>query len=117
MSEPKTGTLQHSTVTAIAELVDVAPAAIVSRVLSRTPGGSVTVFAFAAGQELSEHTAPFDALVQVVDGSMEVTIAGVPMTVGGAEMVVMPADVPHALEAKEDSRMILTMLRGSREDS
>ncbi len=103
--------LDVSTVAAVTELVAVAPAAIVSRVLTRTSGGSVTLFAFAAGQELSEHTAPFDAMVHVIDGQLEITIAGRPMTVGPLEVVVMPANVPHALRAMEDSRMMLTMLR------
>lgn len=98
-------------VAGLADLVEVAPAAIVSRVLARTAGGSVTLFAFAAGQELSEHTAPCDALVQVVDGRMEISIDGEPLTVAASEVVVMPANVPHALRAIEDSRMMLIMLR------
>ena len=111
MSDSRNNMLDVSTVAALIDLVAVAPAAIVSRVLARTSGGSVTLFAFAAGQELSEHTAPFDALVQVVDGRLEITIAGKPLSVGPSEVVVMPANVPHALRATEDSRMILTMLR------
>jgi len=113
MSETKNDVLGSSVVTGLRDLVAVAPSAIVSRVLARTTGGSVTLFAFAAGQELSEHTAPFDALVQVVDGRMEISIDGHPMTVVASEVVVMPADVPHALRAIEDSRMMLTMLRES----
>ena len=93
------------------ELVDVAPGAIVSRVLAKSGGGNVTLFAFDQGQGLSEHTAPFDALVQVVDGSLELTIGGAEVRVGGGEIVRMPANVPHALHASEPSRMVLTMLR------
>jgi quercetin dioxygenase-like cupin family protein len=104
-------TMVPSQVAAISELVKVAPEAIVSRILLRSPVGSVTVFAFAAGQELAEHTAPFDALVQVVAGRLELTIGGRPVTVAGGELVVMPARVPHALRAAADSTMILTMLR------
>jgi quercetin dioxygenase-like cupin family protein len=95
----------------LTELVDVAPGAIVSRVLAKSRGGNVTLFAFDQGQGLSEHTAPFDALVQVVDGSLELTVGGTEVRVGGGEIVRMPADVPHALHATQPSRMVLTMLR------
>jgi quercetin dioxygenase-like cupin family protein len=71
----------------------------------------VTLFAFDRGQELSEHTTPFDALVQVVDGRLEVTIGGVDVRLGAGEVVRMPADVPHAVRAPEACRMVLTMLR------
>jgi quercetin dioxygenase-like cupin family protein len=95
----------------LSELVDVAEGAIVSRILASTGGGSVTLFAFDAGQGLSEHTAPFDALVHVVDGTLELTIGGVEVTVGAGEIVRMPANVAHALYAPLASRMVLTMLR------
>jgi quercetin dioxygenase-like cupin family protein len=111
MSDASKNTLDPARVVEVAALAEVAQAAIVSRVLARADGGSVTLFAFAAGQELSEHTAPFDALVHCVDGCLVVTIGGKPMTVGPGEAVLMPADVPHALRAEEDSRMILTMLK------
>jgi len=97
-------------------LVSIAESAIVSRVLAKTGGGSVTLFAFAGGQELSEHTAPFDALVQVITGELEVTIDGEPVTVAAGEVVLMPADIPHALRAGGDTRMLLTMLRELREE-
>jgi quercetin dioxygenase-like cupin family protein len=84
---------------------------VVSRVLARSSGGSVTIFAFAAGQELSEHTAPFDALVHVVSGRLELTIGRKPVPADRGELVVMPAGVPHALRAAADTSMILTMLR------
>jgi quercetin dioxygenase-like cupin family protein len=100
-----------STTVAVSELVTVAPQSIVSRVLLRSAGGSVTVFAFATGQELAEHTAPFDALVQVVSGRLDLTIGGRPVAVAGGELVIMPAGVPHALRATADTTMILTMLR------
>lgn len=103
--------LASDRVSILTELVDVAPGAIVSRVLAKSGGGSVTLFAFDQGQGLSEHTAPFDALVQVVDGCLELTIGDAEMRVGGGEIVRMPANVPHALHAVEPSRMVLTMLR------
>lgn len=96
---------------ALTDLIEVADGAVVSRVLARSGGGNVTLFAFDRNQGLSEHAAPFDALVQVVDGSLEVVIGGVPVTVNAGEIVRMPATVPHALHAPEPCRMVLTMLR------
>lgn len=97
--------------TAVSGLVEVAEGAIVSRVLARTGGGNVTLFAFDRGQGLSEHTAPFDALVLVVDGALDLSIGGVGVHARAGEIVRMPAGVPHALHAPERSRMLLTMLR------
>jgi quercetin dioxygenase-like cupin family protein len=95
----------------LASLVEIAPAATVSRVIARTSGGSVTLFAFAANQEISEHSAPFDAMVQVLEGDLEVTIGGKAVDLGHGEAVLMPADVPHALRARSDCKMQLIMLR------
>jgi len=110
-AERKVEPLASDRASTLTELVDVAPGAIVSRVLAKSGGGNVTLFAFDKGQGLSEHTAPFDALVQVVDGCLELTIGEAELRVGGGEIVRMPADVPHALHAVEASRMLLTMLR------
>src|SRR5512143_4138913 len=88
------------------------PGAIVSRTLAKTKGGSVTLFAFDAGQELSEHTAPFDAFVQVLDGSVELTIGGEKVVARSGETVLMPAGVPHAVRATERFKMLLSMVRG-----
>ena len=96
---------------ALTELVDIAQGAIVSRVLAKSGGGNVTLFAFDQGQGLSEHTAPFDALVQVVDGCLELTIGSAEVRVSSGEIILMPANIPHALHAAEPSRMVLTMLR------
>ncbi|HEX9050996.1 MAG TPA: cupin domain-containing protein [Anaeromyxobacter sp.] len=87
------------------------PGAVVSRTLAKTKGGSVTLFAFDAGQELSEHTAPFDAFVQVLDGSVELTIGGEKVVARTGETTRMPAGVPHAVRALEPFKMILTMVR------
>jgi quercetin dioxygenase-like cupin family protein len=95
----------------LAELAAYQEGAIVSRVLVKQPAGSVTLFAFDAGQELSEHTTPFNALVQVLDGELDVTIGGTPHRVGPGEVILMPANVPHALRAPVRFRMLLTMLR------
>lgn len=111
----KRSKMEAGEVANVTGLVQVAPEAIVSRVIAKNRGGSVTLFAFAVGQELSEHTAPFDALVHVVDGRLDLTIGGEPMTAGRGEMVLMPAGVPHALRAPENTIMILTMLRDPEE--
>ncbi len=87
------------------------PGAIVSRTLAKARGGSVTLFAFDAGQELSEHTAPFDAFVQVLDGAVELTIGGERVVARAGETVRMPAGIPHAVRALEPFKMILTMVR------
>jgi quercetin dioxygenase-like cupin family protein len=84
---------------------------VVSRELVRGKTGTVTVFAFDQGQGLSEHTAPFDALVHVIDGSAEITIEGTFYRVGRGEIIIMPAGRPHALFAAEPFKMVLVMIR------
>ena len=84
---------------------------IASRVLAKTDGGNLTLFAFDAGQELSEHTSPFDALVIVVEGVLALTIGGRQVRATPGTIVRMPANVPHAVEAIEAARMLLVMLR------
>jgi len=96
----------------VANLVSPTTQSIVSRELMRAAGGSVTVFAFDSDQGLSEHSAPFDALVQVISGELKITIGGVAHTVVGGSSIIMPADVPHALQAVSASTMLLTMIRG-----
>lgn len=93
-------------------MVEYQPGAVVSRTLIRKDKGTVTLFAFAAGQGLSEHTAPFDALVQVLDGTAEVIIDGRPVAVACGESVLMPANLPHALKATVPFKMLLVMIRG-----
>lgn len=85
---------------------------IASRVLAKTTGGNLTLFAFDQGQGLSEHAAPFDALVLVLEGALTVTIGGKPVHATPGTIVRMPANVPHAVDAPEASRMLLVMLRG-----
>jgi quercetin dioxygenase-like cupin family protein len=93
------------------DLVAYQPGAVVSREIVKKKTGSVTAFAFDDGQGLSEHTAPFDALVHVLEGVAEVTLGGAPHRVGAGEMIVMPAGVPHALRAVERFKMLLVMVR------
>ena len=96
----------------VSDLASYASDSIVSRALVSNKAGSLTLFAFDQGQALSEHSAPFDAVVHVVDGQAEVTIGGEKMTVGAGELVIMPANVPHALRATSKFKMMLTMIRG-----
>jgi len=92
-------------------LIEYQEGAIVSREVLKQKTGSVTLFAFEAGQGLSEHTAPFDALVQVLDGEAEITIAGKRHRVAAGELILMPANKPHALKAAQRFKMLLIMIR------
>jgi len=93
------------------ELVDYQEGAVVSREIIRRDTGTVTIFAFDKGQGLSEHTAPFDAMVQIIDGEAEITISGEKHVLEAGEMIIMPANEPHALYAREPYKMILTMIK------
>ena len=94
-----------------ADLLDYQEGAVVSRTVVDKKSGTVTLFAFDEGQGLSEHTAPFDALGYILDGAAEATISGEPLHVRAGEMVVMPANKPHALRAIEPFKMLLIMIR------
>ena len=91
-------------------LVNSTDQGIASRILAKTSGGNVTLFAIAAGQGLTEHTSPFDALVMVLEGALTLTIGGTPVQAVPGTIVRMPANVPHAVDAPEPSRMLLIML-------
>jgi len=95
----------------LVELVEYQDGAVVSRTLVEKKTGTVTFFAFAEGQGLSEHTAPFDALVQILDGEAEIIISGKALHLQEGEMVIMPANEPHALRAVTGYKMLLTMIR------
>ncbi len=85
--------------------------AVVSRTLLKRAGGTLSLFAFDEGQSLSEHTAPFDAVAHVLEGVADITIAGTPLKVSAGEMVLMPANQPHAVSARTRFKMLLTMIR------
>jgi quercetin dioxygenase-like cupin family protein len=95
----------------IAELVDYQDGSVVSRIVVKAETGNVTLFAFDEGQELSEHTAPFDALVHVLDGEVAIEISGKPFLLKTGEAIIMPADEPHAVKAVKKFKMLLTMIR------
>jgi len=93
------------------DLVNYQAGAVVSRTLINQKTGTVTLFAFDAGQELSEHTAPYDALAQVLDGETRITIAGQPYDLKAGDLIIMPANQPHAVSATTPFKMALTMIR------
>ena len=95
----------------LGELLEYQDSSIVSRVLLKNKGGTVTLFAFDQGEGLSEHTAPFEALVFVIDGKAEVEIAGRPYSVVTGETITLPANIPHAVKAATRFKMLLTMIR------
>ncbi|MCC7158790.1 MAG: cupin domain-containing protein [Ignavibacteria bacterium] len=92
-------------------LLNYQPNSVVSRVLLKKPSGTITVFAFAEGEGLSEHTAPFDAYVQILDGEAEITISSKPVILKSGEVIIMPANKPHSLKAISEFKMLLVMIK------
>ena len=107
----KSGALTPSMVHRLDDLLGYVEGSVVSRTLVKNTGGTVTLFSFDAGQELSEHSAPFDALVQVLDGEVELIIGGATIKTCAGETVMMPANVPHGLKAVGKFKMLLTMVK------
>jgi len=103
MSETKTDTL--------VDLVNYQEQSVVSKALIQKKTGTVTLFAFDKGQGLSEHKAPFDAMVCVLDGEVEITVSNKPFHLKQGEMIIMPANIPHAVEATQRFKMLLTMIK------
>lgn len=97
------------------DLLDYQEASVVSRMIVNKKVGTVTLFAFDEGQGLSEHTAPFDALVHILDGEAEVVISGKTSLLKAGEMIIMPANEPHALKAVKRFKMLLIMIRSQAE--
>ena len=104
-------TVKPAEVTTLLDLLQYQDSSIVSRVLLKNKGGTVTLFAFDAGEGLSEHTAPFDALVVVTDGDAQVEIAGESFRVRQGETIILPANRPHAVKATTKFKMLLVMIR------
>jgi len=95
----------------LANLIEYQDNSVVSIELMKKQTGTVTLFAFDKGEGLSEHTAPFDAMIQVLDGTLELTLGGQLYTINEGEMIIMPRDVPHALLAQTKLKMLLTMIK------
>jgi quercetin dioxygenase-like cupin family protein len=104
-------TAPTSQILALAEMVNYQDAAVVSRQITKAESGNVTLFAFDKDQGLSEHTAPFDALVHILEGETQVTISGKPFDLKTGDAIIMPANEPHALKATQKFKMLLTMIR------
>lgn len=104
-------TAPKSQVLHLTGLVAYQEGAVVSRQIIKADAGNVTLFAFDKDQELSEHTAPFDALAHILDGEAQVTISGKPYVLKDGEAIILPANEPHALRAVKKFRMLLTMIR------
>jgi len=92
-------------------LIEYSADSIVSKTILDKPVGTITLFAFDRGQKLSEHTAPYDAVVHVLDGRSQITIGGKNQSVSEGQIIIMPANVPHAVNAEERFKMLLTMIR------
>jgi quercetin dioxygenase-like cupin family protein len=104
-------TAPKSEILKLAALAEYQTGSVVSRQITKAEGGNVTLFAFDEGQELSEHTAPYDALVEVLDGEVEIKISGQPFALHEGEAIIMPANAPHAVLAKKKFKMLLTMIK------
>jgi quercetin dioxygenase-like cupin family protein len=104
-------TAPKSQVLHMTDLASYQEGSVVSRQITKEDAGNITLFAFDEGQELSEHTAPFDAVVHVLDGEVDVRISGVGYSLKSGDAIIMPADEPHALKAVTKFKMLLTMIR------
>jgi quercetin dioxygenase-like cupin family protein len=104
-------TIEPGAAVSLDTLVASTPHGIASRVLAKTAASNLTIFAFDAGQGLTEHTSTFEAFALVMQGTMTLTVGGIPVNAGAGTIVRMPAGVPHAVEATEAARMLLVMLR------
>jgi quercetin dioxygenase-like cupin family protein len=107
----ETNLFSHSTIMNFCEKVDYSAEGIVSKRVIQKEKGNVTLFAFDKGQKLSEHSAPFDAMVQVLEGTAEIRINSVPFILTAGQSIIMPANIPHAVDAVEQFKMLLTMIK------
>jgi quercetin dioxygenase-like cupin family protein len=106
-----TGAMPSAQAVAFADLIAYQPGAVVSRAIVKKNAGTLTLFAFDIGQGLSEHSAPFDAVVEILDGEAELTIGGKKVAARAGQAVLMPANIPHALSATTPFKMLLVMVR------
>ncbi len=107
-------TLQHSTVFKLEEMITYANEAVVSKTLTKNKNGNTTLFAFDKGQGLTEHTSPHDAIAIILDGKCRITIDGENFELEARQMILMPATIPHALEATEAFKMMLIMIKDAK---
>jgi quercetin dioxygenase-like cupin family protein len=107
-----TNSFENSNVFEAVNEIGYSPKSIVSRIIHKSDTGNITLFAFDENQELSEHTAPFDAMVQILDGQAEIIIDGKKNLLNAGQFIIMPANVPHALNAPAKFKMMLIMIKG-----
>lgn len=105
-------TFPKATVLNMAALIEYSQGGVISKQILKSEAGNITLFSFDEGQGLSEHKAPFDAMVQVIEGEVEIKIEGKPFLVKGGESIILPANAIHALRAVKRFKMLLTMIRG-----
>ncbi len=105
-------TFAKGTVFDLSQQIEYSEGGIISKQVLKNQVGNVTLFSFDKEQGLSEHTAPFDALVQIIDGKAEISIGGTPHTLEAGQIIIMPANVSHAVYAVEQFKMLLTMIKG-----
>lgn len=104
---------EKSKVFSFNESIEYAVGGIISKTVLKKQTGNISLFSFSKGEALSEHTAPFDALIQAVDGRGEITVGGKPFMLEAGQSIIMPANVSHAVKAVEDFKMVLTMIRSN----
>lgn len=105
-------TYEKSKVIALEESIDYASGGVISKQVTKNSAGNITLFSFDKGQGLTEHAANYDAFVQILDGEAEIHLGGVPHLLKKGDCIIMPANIPHALKAIEQFKMLLTMIRG-----
>ena len=105
-------TFAKETIFDLSQTIEYSKGGIVSKQILKNQAGNVTLFSFDKEQGLSEHSAPFDALVQIIDGRAKITIGGTPHLLETGQIIIMPANIPHAVYAVEQFKMVLTMIRG-----
>ena len=104
-------TIEPSKIFGLNDSISYADGSVVSKTIVKKPSGNVTLFAFDKGEGLAEHSAPFDAIVQIFDGNAEIIIGGTPFNLVAGENIILPANIPHALKATERFKMMLTMIK------
>ena len=109
----QTNEFEKSKIFTYRESVEYSEGAVVSKTVLKKETGNISLFAFAKGEALSEHTAPFDALIEVVDGKGEIIIAGKSYFLESGQSIIMPANIPHAVKARERFKMVLTMIKSN----
>lgn len=103
---------EKGTILNLSQLIDYSEGGVVSKQILKSAPGNITLFSFYKGQGLTEHTAPFDAMVQIIEGKAEIKVGGKPFDLVAGETIIMPANISHALHATENFKMLLTMIRG-----